>query len=96
MSQIIKTVHQLSEDERVLLKALIEGPAFGILKKIAQKEIDILQELMITAEERDVMIRLQGRIVGIKSFVLVPQAIVAGHNQQEAAKQPKKPVQKKA
>jgi hypothetical protein len=69
--------YNLSEDEMIQLDALVKGPGFKILQKIAKGEVEKLQALLRNAEDTKDMFRLQGRLIGTESIVAVPYALVA-------------------
>lgn len=67
---------KLTPTEIDQIRAIVESPAFSVMKKFAQIRIAMFQDLMVKEPDEKVIRQLQGRIIGIRDFIMSPQAFV--------------------
>lgn len=86
---MIKFPHNLTEEEFINLGTLIQSPGFKILEKIAKFERDQIANQILSLDDEKQIWRLQGRAVGVLSFVSVPKAYAAAFQQNKKEKEKK-------
>lgn len=73
----MKLPYELTEAEMAMLEALIDSPAYKVLRKIVKVESDKLLNSLRTEASITEINRIQGRIVGVESIANVPFALVS-------------------
>jgi hypothetical protein len=84
-------IQNYTENERAMLFALTQSPAFKILQKVIDE--DRMECLAAIANEKDygTIRELQGRILGCKALENVPKLIARFEQDQKVRKDPPKP-----
>ncbi len=91
---MIKAPYDLSPDELGLLSNLVHSPVFGVLKKIVDQDLKVIQSMILTEKDVDVIRQLQGRAAGLGVLANVPVVLTKIHDEKikkaniEAAKKP--------
>lgn len=78
----MKLPYDLTESEMAMLEALIDSPAYKVLRKIVKGESDKLLNMLRTESSITEINRVQGRIVGTEAIANIPLALVTHYRQQ--------------
>lgn len=74
----------LTEAEMAMLEALVDSPAYKVLRKIVKAESDQLLNMLRTETSITTINQIQGRIVGTESIATIPWNLVHHRKQTQA------------
>lgn len=83
---------ELTPEEYDLLEALVNTPAFALLKKVTGQQKEIIKESLVSASSMDMVRTLQGQIAGVNLITTVPEIVAKAraHTRAERKKQEEK------
>lgn len=78
---------EISEDDVVMLEALVRSPAFGALKRMLGSYRQQCQSHLLTTKNPPKLFEIQGRIIGINVIENLPGILVARRQSRLEAEQ---------
>lgn len=66
----------MSDEDMAMVDSLVRSPVFGALKRLIRQHTEQAQGLLMSSDDHNAMLRLQGRIQGLHVIETLPELIV--------------------
>lgn len=67
---------RMSDEDMAMVDSLVRSPVFGALKRLIRQHTEQAQGLLMSSDDHNAMLRLQGRIQGLHVIETLPELIV--------------------
>jgi hypothetical protein len=74
---------KLTDDEMRQIDALVASPVFGVLRKVLHGYRKHIESMLVTETSHPELMRLQGRVMGIRMIENVPDILTGEFRKQE-------------